>query len=141
MLWAHNAHVGHGRLPSHAPMGEFLKESFGKQFVSVGLVFDQGSFRALGARNQIETFSVGPAPDGSLDQVLASTGLSLFALDLRRAPRTGPVAEWLGSEHATRDIGAMFVADRPEQYMVQVVVSRTFDVLLFVKDVNVAQGM
>lgn len=141
VLWAHNEHVAHGRLPSHVPMGEYLKEAFGNRFVSVGLAFDQGAFRAQGKRNEIETFSVGPAPAGSVDDVFASSGVPLFALDLRRAPSSGPVAQWFRAEHAMRNIGSLFSADSPAQYMVPLILPDIFDVLMFVKRVTVAQAL
>ena len=52
--------------------------------------------------------TVGPAKEESLDAALATAGPDLLALDLRKVPKTGPVADWFAVPRPARAIGAMF---------------------------------
>lgn len=116
VLWAHNAHVSRG--PGEwmdAPVGRHLADAFGKGLYVFGFAFNQGAFQAFNASNApaperrgIVEFTVPPAPEDSLDAALASTGLPLFALDLRTVPGSGPVREWWKRAHRTRDPGAIY---------------------------------
>ena len=77
--------------------------------------------------------TVPAAPAGSLDATLAATGIPLFALDLRQAPKSGPVAEWLRVAHKSRNVGPTYVDDRPERYMADLIAPECFDAILFVE--------
>ena len=90
VLWAHNGHVTY--TAQYGPMGGFLHRKFGKQLVTFGFAFNEGSFRAIEKGKSLRDFKVGPAPVGGLDHELASTGIPIFALDLRQLPQKGPVA-------------------------------------------------
>ena len=77
-------------------MGPALREMYGNQMVVFGFSFNQGSFQAVSQTGRgLKNFTVPEAPAGSLDATLAASGIPLFALDLRSAPKTGPVGEWL----------------------------------------------
>jgi erythromycin esterase len=120
-------------------MGAALRRMYGDRFVTFGFVFHQGSFRARSRNGTIQTFSVGPLPAGSLDATLAAAGASLFALDLRAAPRRGPVAEWLGGKHSTRNIMAAFVEDAPNATIFEQPVTERYDGLFFVDRITAAR--
>ena len=68
-----------------------------------------------------------------LDATLAATGIPLFALDLRQAPKSGPVAEWLRVAHKSRNVGPTYVDDRPDRYMADLIAPECFDAILFVE--------
>ena len=136
VLWAHNGHVG---TVAGQSMGSALRKMYGDQMVVFGFSFDQGGFQAISPSHGLKDFTVPPAPEGSLDAKLAASGLPLFALDLRTAPKTGPVAEWLGAVHATRSIGSMYPEDSPFAYMTDIVAPETFNVLLFVAQPTAAR--
>ncbi len=129
ILWAHNWHVMTG---PDAGMGAALREMYGDQLRTFGFAFNQGSFRAMSKNRIVENFTVGPAPAGSLDATLAASNIPLFALDLRAAPKTGPVAEWLGTKHPTRNIFQGFSEDVPGSNMFEQVVTERYDSLFFV---------
>lgn len=134
ILWAHNGHISAGGDDYwHTyDMGGVLRKIFGADMVVFGFAFNQGSFRAEGQRNGgIGTFTVPPAPAGSLDAALAATGIPLFAVDLRQA--SGPVAEWLLTPHPTRGISALYLENAPFDQMEKVNIRRAFDALLFVE--------
>jgi erythromycin esterase-like protein len=135
VLWAHNGHV----MARSGSMGGALREMYGGQMVVFGFSFNQGSFQAISLGRGLQDFTVPPAPAGSLDATLAASGIPLFALDLRTAPKTGPVAEWLSAEHPTRSIGAVYSESSPNAYMVKQVTPQAFDALLFVEKTTAAR--
>lgn len=139
VLWAHNGHVAAGGSPGYEPMGAALRKMFGDQMVVFGFAFNQGSFQAIRQEKGLQDFTVPPAPAGSLDAALAATGIPLFALDLRQAPKSGPVATWLSEPHRTRSIGAVYSEDSPSRYMADLVAPRSFDALLFVEKTTAAR--
>ena len=87
----------------------------------------------------LRDFTVPPAPTGSLDATLAATRLPLFALDLRSAPTSGPVADWLRRPQKTRNIGAGYSEEAPTRYFSELNVAENFDVLLFVEHTTAAR--
>lgn len=137
VLWAHNFHVmtgpamriGAGTADS---MGAALRKMYADKLVTFGFAFNQGSFRAGSMNRSVQTFTVGPASAGSLDATLAASGIPLFALDLRAAPKIGPVAEWFGVKHPTRNIFGGFSEDAPGSNMFEQVVTERYDSLFFV---------
>jgi erythromycin esterase-like protein len=143
VLWAHNYHVsttslrasGYGRY-----MGAWLRETFGAQMVVFGFAFNQGSFQAVDASKAGITrreFTVPRAPEGSLDATFAAAGIPLFALDLRLAPKSGPVATWLDKSHETRIIGGAF--SETSQALEDMRAPEWFDAMLFVERTTAAR--
>lgn len=138
IVWAHNGHISHGGVPSYAPMGSYLRQMFGSQYLNFGFVFNEGSFQAVEMGKGLRDFTVGPAPEGSLDATLASTGVPVFALDLRTVPKQGPAADWLKASHQTRSIGAVFSDHEANSYFINAVAPDMFNALLFVGKTNAA---
>jgi erythromycin esterase-like protein len=136
ILWAHNGHVS----LQPTAMGSYLRAMFGSHFVNFGFAFNKGSFRAVEMGKGLREFSVGPAPQGSLDATLAAVGTPLFALDLRQAPSQGPVAEWLSRPHDTRSIGAIYGDSNPASWFFPMRARDAFDVILFVDQTSAARG-
>jgi erythromycin esterase-like protein len=136
VLWAHNGHV---MTSGGGSMGAALRRIYGDKMVVFGFAFNQGGFQAVSDKHGLKDFTVPPAPAGSLDATLAASGIPLFALDLRTAPKTGPVADWLGAGHNTRSIGALYPEDSPYAYMARQVAPETFNVLLFVEKTTAAR--
>jgi erythromycin esterase-like protein len=139
VLWAHNGHVSTSAIGTFEPMGVSLRKMFGEKMVVFGFAFNQGSFQAVERGKGLHDFTVTPAPAGSLDATLAAAGIPLFALDLRTAPQSGPVATWLGTPHKTRSIGALYSEDAAPQYFWETNILKAFDVLLFVEKTTAAR--
>jgi erythromycin esterase-like protein len=139
VLWAHNGHVSTLSGGGYEPMGTSLRKMFGDQMVVFGFAFNQGSFRAVERASGLRDFTVSAAPAGSLDATFASAGIPLFALDLRDAPKSGPVAAWLSEPHKTRSIGAIFSQDSAAQYLFDLKAPQSFDVMLFVEKTTAAR--
>jgi erythromycin esterase len=137
MIWAQNDHIARiGQM-----MGRRLTDLFPGDFVNFGFAFGEGSFQAIdgtpaaGQSKRLASFTVGPPSADSLDGVLASTGLPLFVLDLRRAD--GAIADWFWSGHETRTIGAVFPGE--SSMSVRVVPAGRYDALIFVNRTSRAE--
>ncbi len=139
VLWAHNGHVSTGDFRGYEPMGASLRKIYGDQMVVFGFAFHQGSFQARNPGRELTNFTVPPAPPGSLDAMLAASGIPLLALDLRRAPRSGPVAAWLAEPHKSRNIGAVYSDDNRDAYLGDLKAPRSFDAILFVEKTTAAR--
>ena len=140
MLWAHNQHVAADASLGFEPMGAHLRQMFPDEMVIFGFAFYEGSFRALEWGNGLKEFTVGPATVGSLDSTLAKTDLPLFAVDLRRAPKEGPVADWLAVKQRMRQIGAVFSDETAHFFEQPIGVATSYDVILFVEKTSAARG-
>jgi len=125
ILWAHNAHVqkqsievaGLTRTPA-ASMGEILAGRLGDQYMSIGTT--------VGRLANEETGRDTSAKAGSVDEFFAGVGLPCYLIDLRAAPGTGPVADWLKASH---DI-------RFQDTYLRVIPKKAFDALLFVEQAS-----
>lgn len=138
IVWAHNGHVAHGGMPSYTPMGSYLRKMFGPQYLNFGFAFNEGSFQAVEMGKGLHDFTVGPAPDGSLDATLASAGYPIMALDVRTPPKQPVAADWLKAPHQTRSIGAVFSNDQAANYLLNAAAPEMFDVLVFVEKTTAA---
>ena len=140
VLWAHNGHVNAKGYGNYSPMGADLRRMYGDQMVVFGFAFNQGSFQAvaMGEGGRLKDHTVPPAPAGSLDATLAASGIPLFALDLRLAPKSGPVAEWLSAPHKTRSIGAMYPDGEPFAFMGELA-PENYNAILFVGKTTAAR--
>jgi erythromycin esterase-like protein len=139
VLWAHNGHVQY--VAGYDPMGGYLHKKFGKQLVTFGFSFNEGSFRAIESGKSLRDFEVGPAPEDSLDHALAGAGIPLFALDLRQLPAQGPVARWFAKPRDSRNIGALYGSSQPAAWSVATLRwPDAFDVILFVNKTTAAHG-
>jgi len=139
VLWAHNGHITYEGY-SYAPLGKYLKGMFGAKIVNFGFRFNEGTFRAFGSDHKLQEFTIGPAPNDSLDYALSSTGLPLFALDVRKLPKDGPIAAWAGEPHLSRSIGAVYGGPDDPSSVVNSPVGDMFDVILFVNRTSAARG-
>ncbi|MGB7846316.1 MAG: erythromycin esterase family protein, partial [Candidatus Acidiferrum sp.] len=137
MLWAHNGHVATAPLGDGDSMGTALRKIYGAEMVVCGFSFDEGSFQAIERGKGLRQFTVGPAAPGSLDAALAAPGIPLYAIDLRSAPSSGAVGEWLNAPQLMRSIGAVYNESLPGAF-VGPVSPHSFDVLFFVNRTTAA---
>lgn len=125
IVWAHNFHVARAtqglELPGQpsftmVPLGHLLGQEFGDSMISIGFSFDRGT-----GSSGLES-----TPESWVDSVLGEVGPDAFLLDLRTAPREGPVHEWLHADQAMRGQGGMAT----------LVLAEAFDALAFVREVG-----
>ncbi|MFC8013354.1 erythromycin esterase family protein [Streptomyces cinereoruber] len=117
-MGAHNAHVAtssHGG--SEPTLGQYLRARHGHAYYALGLLFNQGAFRARrivpdvspGPRiGAVVANKVEPAPAGTVEAHLAAADLGDHFLDLRcthNAPTA--VRHWLQSNLDTRLFGSV----------------------------------
>ena len=140
VAWAHNAHVAAEPGDRNASMGSWLKKMFGPEFVNFGFAFNQGSLQArdMAHAGELRTFTIGPAPEGSLDAILAGAGLSIAAVDLRALPKTGAVAEFFGEPVQTRWAGAGYVKGG---FTVSKRFPEVYDALFFIEKTTAARAL
>jgi len=136
VVWAHNGHVARdprgvfdGTVVS---MGMHLARKFGQELVVVGFAFGEGAFQAVvkeeGNRQALREVDVGPAPDDTLEAVLARSGIPAFLVDLRQVDED--VAACLEEPQVTREIGAFFQS--PEDMRQTIAPRERYDVLAFI---------
>ncbi|MEV0124954.1 erythromycin esterase family protein [Streptomyces sp. NPDC050703] len=109
LLAAHNGHVAlKTYVPASHPkvQGDFLRERLGRDYLSVGLTFDQGSFNAIGQDGGVHRFSVGPAAPGTTEHTLDRVRHRDFVVDLRKAP--APARAWLTEPRTVKNIAATY---------------------------------
>jgi erythromycin esterase-like protein len=115
-------------------MGHHLRAALGAGYVAIGQYFGQGSFQAwdmngLPAKRGVRSIAVGPAPGGYLEATLTGAAPSPWLLDLRQAPASGPVRDWLRRLHRARDLGALYRDEEGSRAMT--VLQGRFDAIVF----------
>ena len=107
----------------------------------VDVTVEQSKLIVPSGRNgqRLHDFTLGPAPDGSLDAILASAGFPIMALDVGTPPKQPVAADWLEAPHQTWSIGAVFSNDQAANYLLNAAAPEMFDVLVFVEKTTAAQ--
>jgi erythromycin esterase len=135
-LWAHNLHVTKGSTSRGLAMGGYLADRLGQDYVSIGIVFGEGSFQAYDFRSPEQTdgvieYTVGPPEPRFLEASLLRAGLPLFAIDLRETRAVEFIADWLDIPRPLRDYGAIYI---PQDFPWDPIrVADHFDLLVFVE--------
>lgn len=142
LVWAHNGHVqtDSGNLPG-PNMGVRLRERLGPDYLSVGFVLDEGAYRACpDPKKPRETVEVplAPAPPGDAAEAFARTGIPMFAVDLRDAPRGG-VSEWLAAPHVLRSCG--WIVCNAARLEAAEPLARMFDIAVYLRRTSAAQPL
>lgn len=133
-VWAHNAHVATSAQSQH-PLGEWLRDSFGPFYLSLGFAFGQGSYAAAGGRT-FHSVAAQPAPAGSYEAWFQATKLPAFVLDMRRLELNDDNA-WLFQQQQFRDIGIQEAAQNFASHELR----REFDAVLFLQESKAAQHL
>ena len=139
VIWAHNVHVA--RIPQNDIqfMGSRLSKSMGAQLVVLGFAFNRGAFQArTPPAGTLQPFAVPAAPAGSMDAVLAASGVRIGVIDLRRAP-AGAVRQWLTEARGTRSIGASFSPKAAMRAVKPTLMLEAYDGLIFVDETTAAR--
>jgi erythromycin esterase len=118
--------------------GEFMREEFGDDLVSIGLTFGEGSFNAItrllsGEFRGLEVQRSGPAPSSSYEYRFAATSLSAFALDLKNADLVVGQSDWLATPFWLRNVGSVYEPEDPAFYFFRdIPITELFDGILYV---------
>ncbi|NVO33139.1 erythromycin esterase family protein [Hymenobacter lapidiphilus] len=133
-VWAHNAHVATSA-QGQRPLGEWLRDSFGPLYLSLGFAFGQGSYAAEGGRT-FHSVAAQPAPTGSYEAWFQATKLPAFVLDMRQLEINDANA-WLFQQQQFRDIGIQEAAQNFASHELR----REFDAVLFLRESKAAQHL
>ena len=138
-VWAHNGHVARGDLFGMPAMGGYLKQFFGDAYYALGFAFNKGAFQSCdmdSARNSSEgciltEFTVGDAPEGSIDGFMARPGIPNYVIDVKWAPKNPTVAKWLKTEMPMRSIGSGYSVKDPGSFFAPTRIDANYDGLVF----------
>ncbi len=141
LVWAHNGHI---QVDSSnllgTGMGTHLRRERGDDYVAVGFVLDEGSYRAWVEPNApvIADVVVGPRKVGWAAEALARVGLPIFAVDLRTAPQ-GAAHDWLWSPRVMHSCG--WLVSEGEREGTVDVLGRLFDIAIYVGKTSSARQL
>ena len=138
IIWGHNDHVGKHK----ASLGSYLQTIYGPEYYALGFSFNQGAFQAremaanvtIGA---LKEFTVGAAPEGSVEWYLNATGIKNFIIDFRNTPKTEAIEQWLSTPRRMRSIGLGFFGDKNS--FQRVTVTPAYDGLVFIESTTRAR--
>ncbi len=129
LLSGHNNHIGYDpENPQVLPrtQGAVLRDRLGGGYLSVGLTFGQGSFKATDPEEvHMLTHTVGPMGPGSNEHTLDRVGYDRWVLDLRTAPAAA--RHWLAGARPLRTVGTSYPEPRNA---FDIALGRCFDVLI-----------
>ncbi|MEU2265080.1 erythromycin esterase family protein [Streptomyces olindensis] len=129
LLAGHNNHIGYEpEDPRVLPrtQGAFLRDRLGDGYVSVGLTFGRGSFKATDPEEvHMLTHTVGAPRPGSNEHTLDQVRYGRWVLDLRTAP--GPARPWLAEARPTRSVGTSYPEERN---WFDIALGRCYDVVI-----------
>lgn len=137
MLWAHNFHVA--KVPAqgqtYTTLGQHLARAWGPGYRTLGFSFAGGELRAMSAdpARAKEGFAVlraAPAPEGSLDRLIATAAPAMY-LSTARALQRPVLRSWLGQPVALAAVGAVYAEGVTTH--AQVELPRAFDGVIFVR--------
>ncbi|MEV7141255.1 erythromycin esterase family protein [Streptomyces tauricus] len=136
LLSAHNTHVSYDSFDERYPktQGAFLHDALGKDYVSIGFTFHQGSFKAFGTDdNVMRTYRVGAAQPGSNEDTLDKVRQEDYILDLRTAPNSARA--WLAQPRVTYNIGAGW----PDPVTYKIGLGKAHDILIHLNEVEATE--
>ncbi|WP_354381027.1 erythromycin esterase family protein [Streptomyces sp. PvR034] len=140
LLAAHNGHVAlQSHDPAHYPkvQGSYLRDKLGKDYVSIGSTFDQGSFNAFGDDGRLRSHTVGAAEPGTNEYTLDKVRQRDYVVDLRTLPSAA--RDWLSTPRATRHIGGAYPG--PVGPEAQIALATSHDVLIHLNRVTAARPL
>jgi erythromycin esterase len=143
VLSAHNLHIANTTpaLLDGNNLGALLRQHYKQQYLPIGTSFFEGSFNAFNPalpQDGLVSYTVGPPPVGSYDDVLGSVGLPLYLLDLRQTP-AGPVTSWVQGPAQLRSIGISF--DPTQRNFIQGSLQQWFDAVIDVQKTTASRPL
>lgn len=141
LVWAHNGHIqiAQSTLPA-TNMGMHLREHLGRDYLPVGFVLGEGTYRAWVKPTEpvIADVTVGPREPGWVAEAFAQAGPPNFAIDLRTA-ETGPARDWLFSPQILHSCGWL-VSEQESKGSIDVL-GRLFDVAIYLDRTSSARQL
>ena len=154
-VWGHDAHVNRSkhavrdRPVATTPMGGFLADRHGEDYLAVGFSLCRGSFQAICETETDDGDSThellahtldGPRP-GTLEAHLDELGVSPALVDIRAAGGDDRTADWVDTPRGTFSAGARYDPDSPGQYITEYVPGEAFDAVCHVTETSRARPL
>jgi erythromycin esterase len=141
VLWAHDYHTANdawqyilNATNIQGTMGAYLRHWLGPDYLSVGMTFSRGAFND-GFFTHLSTNTITAFDPTSLNGVLGSVNTPRYMLNLRHAPASGPVYDWLTTGQTLRLIGTYEGVGEDRTYRP----GEAFDILINFHDVHASQ--
>ena len=120
VVWAHNFHISNMEYGNTGSMGNYLSYQLGDQYATIGFLFSQGTFTAMGIEGEnytgLDTQTLDTIPrENSLNAIMSYTREPAFSIDLET------LQNYLGWYNAFEkgmeffQMGAVY-NNRPENY-------------------------
>ncbi|MBM7494959.1 erythromycin esterase [Micromonospora luteifusca] len=134
LLASNNGHVAYtsddpAEFPQ--PVGSFLREKLGRDYINIGVTFGRGTVNALPDffTEQPQTYTVTPPPPGHNEHILEQVHRRDYVLDMRTV--RSAAHEWLDIARPTRSYGLYWSTDNPLTAL-----ARSYDILIHLHDVR-----
>jgi erythromycin esterase len=138
VVWAHNGHVGVLAGDEYRSMGAVLKERYKGAALIVGFDFYKGSFNSRPPRppGSIQAFTIEASREDSYAHYFHSANIPSLALDLRGVRPGSTATDWLFTYKKIWWIGSNFNAADPRSATTEVVLTDTFDAVIFIDTIT-----
>lgn len=144
IVWAHNSHIGDARATSmgwsmgELNIGQLCKETFGDQAHSIGCGTYTGKVAAArGWGGDMEVIPVRPGLPGSVEELMHSTGVERFVVDLRKEHCDKKLREALMKRKLERFIGVIYCPETERQsHYSNVILPEQFDGFIWFDETN-----
>ncbi|GCE04408.1 erythromycin esterase family protein [Dictyobacter aurantiacus] len=136
-IWTHN---GHAAAPlgneQRRFMGTYLSEHYQEDFLTIAMLFYQGSCNALHRLHPRVPLSlpVGLPPRDSYEYAFHAVGLPRMMIDLQGFPDSETRSAWLLQSHLYRAIGAMYAPEQDSSYWSLIELAYEFDFIFYLND-------
>ncbi len=144
-VWAHNSHLGDARATSLSLLGEvnvgqLLRERFGREVASVGMMTYRGQVAAASRWDgPVEVKTLRPALPESWEAALHAVAVPCFTLGWRRG---GALEQQLSLALLTRGIGLIYRRDTERiSHYFEARLAAQFDALLYVDETHAVQPL
>lgn len=137
VIWAHNGHIDASD-ETDGRFGSRMRAYYGKEYYAVGFSFDHGGFQSremdlkLSPVRLLTGYTLGPAPEGSVEWHLAHTGIKTLFVDLHAPMKDPSVDAWFRSPRIMRSIGSGFSASAEQSFLSPTTLKKSFDGIFFV---------
>jgi erythromycin esterase-like protein len=144
IVWAHNSHIGDARATDmgwsrgELNIGQLCKETFRDQALAVGCGTYYGKVAAAHRwGGDMNVIKIRPGLPNSVEELMHSTGVKNFVLDLREGICDPKLREALMKHRLERFIGVIYKPDTERQsHYSQVVLPRQFDAFVWFDETN-----
>lgn len=144
VVWAHNSHIGDARATdmswarNELNIGQLCKETFGNQALVIGCGTYYGKVAAAHRwGSDMEVMKVRPGLPGSIEELMHSTGVKNFVLDLREGVCDPELRAALMKPRIERFIGVIYRPETERQsHYSSVVLPHQFDGFVWFDETN-----